>query len=159
MRLFSLLLLIVTAATAQQSREPARQATAAASDQKAVPSEQPGATQQKPKSPEPELVPPPPSLPLNTGSYVEQPLPILIAPPPPLPPPIKPSVQPLNLQSAGEIIKVVLGLVFMFALAYLAGTSKVQALESKLQVTNVVAAGLPFVFLGVVAHMRVVGIL
>jgi Kef-type K+ transport system membrane component KefB len=47
----------------------------------------------------------------------------------------------------------------MFALAYLAGSERVQALEQKLQVTNVVTAGLPFVFLGVIAHTRGVGIL
>jgi Kef-type K+ transport system membrane component KefB len=158
---FPLLLLIVVGATAQQTREPARPApaTASASDQKAAPTEQPNTSQQKPKPPEHDLLPPPPNLPLDTGSYTNQPLPILIAPPPPLPPPMKPSAQPLTLQSASEVIKVVLGLVFMFALAYLAGTSRVQALENKLQVTNVVAAGLPFVFLGVIAHMRGVAIL
>jgi Kef-type K+ transport system membrane component KefB len=156
-----LLLLMVAGAAARQTRQSAKQATAAAngSDQKTAVTDQQAAGQQKPKPPERDLVPPPPNLPLDTGSYVDQPLPILIAPPPPLPPPIKPSARPLNLQSASEVIKVVLGLVFMFALAYLAGTSRVQALENKLQVTNVVAAGLPFVFLGVVAHMRGVGIL
>lgn len=159
MWLFSLLLLIVAAATAQQTREPAKPSVAptTGSDQKAAATEQPAGTQQKPKPPERDLVPPPPNLPLDTGSYVDQPLPILIAPL--LPPPMKPSARPLNLQSASEVIKVILGLVFMFALAYLAGTSRVQALENKLQVTNVVAAGLPFVFLGVIAHMRGVGIL
>ncbi len=158
--LFSLCLLSV-AALARQTSKPVKQHAASAntSDQKAAATEQPAADQQKSKPAERELLPPPPNLPLDTGSYVNQPLPILIAPPPPLPPPIRPSARPLNLQSASEVIKVVLGLVFMFALAYLAGTSRVQALENKLQVTNVVTAGLPFVFLGVVAHMRGVGIL
>jgi hypothetical protein len=98
---------------------------------------------------------PPPSPPLEPGSYNDLPLPILIAPPPP------PSAEtrPISFQSAAEVIKVVLGLVFIFALAYLAGSSKVQALENKLQVTNVVTAGLPFVFLGVIAHTHGVGIL
>jgi Kef-type K+ transport system membrane component KefB len=57
------------------------------------------------------------------------------------------------------VIKVILGLVFLFGLAYLAGDARVQALEDKLQVTQVVTAGLPFVFLGVIAHTRSVGIL
>ena len=105
------------------------------------------------------LLPPPPNLPIDPGAYADTPPPILIAPPPPLPPPISPDVRPIPLQSASEVIKVLLGLVLMFALAYLAGSSKVQALEKRLQVTNVVTAGLPFVFLGVIAHMRGVGIL
>ena len=157
---FSLSLLITVPSLTQQTRAPAKQEAgrAISPDQKAVP-EQPQPNEEQSKPPEHDLVPPPPSVTLDTGPYVDQPLPILIAPPPPLPPPIKPAVAPLNLQSASEVIKVVLGLVLMFALAYLAGTSKVQALESKLRVTNVVAAGLPFVFLGVVAHMRGVEIL
>ncbi len=101
---------------------------------------------------------PPPDVSVEPGSYADTPLPVLIAPPP-LPPPSAALTRPISLQSASEVIKVVLGLVFIFALAYLAGTSKVQALENKLQVTSVVTAGLPFVFLGVIAHMPGVGIL
>ena len=101
----------------------------------------------------------PPDLAIDPEIYTEPPAPILIAPPPPLPPRLRASDRPLGLRSAAEVIKVVLGLVFLFALAYLAGTAKVQALEKKLQVTNVVTAGLPFVFLGVIAHTRGVGIL
>ncbi len=118
------------------------------------------APQQKTTAPAPDsLVPPPPNVPLNSESYKQPSLPILIAPQPPMPPPLRPDVRPVPLQSASEVIKVLLGLVFIFALAYLAGTSQVQALEKKLQVTNVVTAGLPFVFLGVIAHTRGVGIL
>ncbi len=111
--------------------------------------------QAQPRQP---VVPPPPNVSLAPEPHSNSPLPILIAPPP-LPPPISPDTLPLSLQSASEVIKIVLGLVFLFALAYLAGTSRVQALENKLQVTNVVTAGLPFIFLGVIAHMRGVGIL
>ena len=102
---------------------------------------------------------PPPEIPLDPEFYRERPvpLPILIAPPPPPPSPVE--GRPPGFQSASEVIKVVLGLVFLFALAYLAGTAQVQALERKLQVTSVVTAGLPFVFLGVIAHTRGVGIL
>ncbi len=104
-------------------------------------------------------LPAPPNLAFEPEEYGDSDLPILIAPPPQLPPPKRSPARSLDLHSASEIIKVVLGLVFLFALAYLAGTSRVQALENKLQVTNVVTAGLPFVFLGVIAHMRGVGIL
>ncbi len=105
-------------------------------------------------------VPPPPEVPLDPEFYSQgpAPLPILIAPPPP-PPPSPVSEHGAGFHSASEVIKVVLGLVFLFALAYLAGTARVQALEKKLRVTNVVTAGLPFVFLGVIAHSRGVGIL
>jgi hypothetical protein len=105
-------------------------------------------------------LPPPPEL--RYDPALNSPIiPILLEPPPARPPePSSPGgVQPLSLYSASEVIKVILGLVFLFALAYLAGTAKVQALEKKFRVTNVVTAGLPFVFLGVIAHTRGVGIL
>lgn len=102
---------------------------------------------------------PAPVLPLDQGTLTLSPPPILIAPAPPAPPPITGSARERSLQSASEVIKVILGLVFVFALAYLAGNSRVQALENKLQVTQVVTAGLPFVFLGLVAHLPGVGIL
>ncbi len=141
---FFLLLVLVSLAAAQQSAPP------------------PGGSSDKPaeaKATEP-AQPAPPDLPLDPASYGQTMLPILIAPPPlPPAPRMAPKPPQLSLQSASEVIKVVLGLVFLFALAYLAGTSRVQALERKLQVTNVVTAGLPFVFLGVIAHIRGVGIL
>jgi hypothetical protein len=84
---------------------------------------------------------------------------LLIAPAPPAPPPITGDVRQRSLQSASEAIKVILGLVFVFGLAYLAGNPRVQALELKLQIAQVVTAGLPFVFLGVIAHLPGVGIL
>lgn len=103
-------------------------------------------------------VPPPPEVPLNASPY-DSALPLLIAPPPAAPPQITGDSDRSRFHSASEVIKVILGLVFLFALAYLAGTTKVQALERKLRVTNVVTAGLPFVFLGVIAHTQGVGIL
>lgn len=149
MRFVLLTLFILGQAMAQQAQPPAVQAGPASKqgEQKKTETHAPDVT-----------LPPPPDLPLDTGAYTD-PLPILIAPRPPVPPPMRTNAPPLILQSASEVIKVVLGLVFLFALAYLAGTSKVQALEKKLQVTSVVTAGLPFVFLGVIAHTRVVGIL
>jgi hypothetical protein len=102
-------------------------------------------------------VPPPPNVPIDLTPDNTVPLPLLIAPA--APSPRTAEARPLSMQSASEVIKVIFGLVFMFALAYLAGTARVQALENKLQVTSVVTAGLPFVFLGVISHLRGVGIL
>jgi hypothetical protein len=85
--------------------------------------------------------------------------PILIAPAPPPPPPLSADARERSLQSASEVIKVILGLVFIFGLAYFAGNPRVRALENKLQIAQVVTAGLPFVFLGVIAHLPRVGIL
>ncbi len=108
--------------------------------------------------PPPVSIEPAPNLPFDPGSYAYPQLPILIAPPPPEPPAFT-NARQRGFTSAAEVIKVVLGLVFIFALAYLAGNPKVRSLENKLQVTHVVTAGLPFVFLGLIAHMRGVGIL
>src|SRR3954452_21353282 len=152
-------------AQAQQPPEPMKKAdvspsnstarTGASSPEGASPAKPQAAETNTPDSP----VPPPPDLSVNQESYgTAAPPPILIAPPPSSPPPVSADTPPVSLQSASEVIKVVLGLVLMFALAYLAGSGRVQALENKLQVTNVVTAGLPFVFLGVIAHMRGVGI-
>jgi len=141
------------ASPAMEAARPSNQATSAAQPASAN-------TQQKPQTkPALTAVPPPPDLPINPESYDQTPLPILMAPPPAIPPPRPANTQHIGIESASEVIKVVFGLVFLFALAYLAGTSRAQAIERKLQVSNVVTAGLPFVFLGVIAHTKVVGIL
>lgn len=79
--------------------------------------------------------------------------PLLMQPPPPPPPPVH------GIQTASEAIKAILGLVAIFALAYLAGNARIQALEQKLQIAQVMTAGLPFVLLGALAHMQQIGIL
>ena len=107
--------------------------------------------------PAPVPIEPAPNVPFDPGSYAYPQLPILIAPPPK--PPAFADARQRSFKSAAEVIKVVLGLVFIFALAYLAGNPRVRSLENKLQVTHVVTAGLPFVFLGLIAHVRGVGIL
>ena len=165
MRLFLLVLLTVGGVFSQQSPSPSHRSAQIVdtAEQKPPPiNKTTVAEPQKPETRAPEVsVPPPPEVRIDPETYSQTSLPILIAPRPPVPaPPAALRVgPPLSLHSASEVIKVVLGLVFLFALAYLAGTSKVQALERKLQVTNVVTAGLPFVFLGVIAHTRGVGIL
>ncbi len=108
--------------------------------------------------PPPVPIEPAPNLPFEPGSYSYPQLPILIAPPPPEAPAFAHARQ-LGFKSAAEVIKVVLGLVFIFALAYLAGNPRVRSLENKLQVSHLVTAGLPFVFLGLIAHTPGVGIL
>src|SRR5947209_8828492 len=126
----------------------------------AVPNESGSAVRDRQGAQSPEVsVPAPPDVPLDLTPKNNALFPPLIAPAPaPLPTRLaEPS--PLNFHSASEVIKVIVGLVFMFALAYLAGTARVQALENKLRVTSVVTAGLPFVFLGVISHLPRVGIL
>ena len=154
--------MIIAGAKTQQLSQPASQPSSSTrSDQVAPAQALPKVVpDQKPEPKPPDITTPDASeIPYDPASHNELPYPILTAPPPPLSPALATNAHPLSLQSASEVIKVVLGLVFMFALAYLAGTTRVQALENKLQVTNVVTAGLPFVFLGVIAHMRGVGIL
>jgi intracellular septation protein A len=115
---------------------------------------------QNPKQQPPDLsLIPAPEIPdsVLTGPSIHPP--ILIAPPPLPPPPLPADARERSLQSASEVIKVILGLVFIFGLAYLAGNPRVQALENKLQIAQVVTAGLPFVFLGVIADLPGVGIL
>ena len=80
-------------------------------------------------------------------------LPSLMQPPPP------PPEQLRGIKTASEAIKAILGLVAIFGLAYLAGHPRVQAWEEKLRISQVMTAGLPFVFLGALAHARQIGIL
>lgn len=162
-RVFLYAVLIAGTAMAQQQREPEKQGLESSPQlhQPTGSKSQKAADQaQKPQAQLPEsALPPAPNLPIETSPYGNTPPPILVAPPPPEPPPISSDARPPGLRSASEVIKVLLGLVFMFGLAYLAGDPRVQALEDKLQVAQVVTAGLPFVFLGVIAHTRSVGIL
>ena len=147
-RLLAAVLIIVGctfSATAGQSNAPA-----------AGPKQAPRATQPQP----PDLsLEPAPLLPESQAALPTFTLPILIAPAPPPPPPLSGDARERSLESASEVIKVVLGLVFIFGLAYLAGNPRVQALENRLQIAQVVTAGLPFVFLGVITHLPGVGIL
>lgn len=107
----------------------------------------------------PQLLPPPPSLPMEQGPKVYSNLPLLFAPPPPPVTAISGDTRARSLQSASEVIKVILGLVFVFGLAYVAANPKFQSFEEKLRISQVVTAGLPFVFLGVIAHLPKIGIL
>lgn len=57
------------------------------------------------------------------------------------------------------VIKVILGLLALMALAYLGGHRRVLDWEKRLGVSQVITAGLPFVLLGMIARLPAVGIL
>jgi hypothetical protein len=74
-------------------------------------------------------------------------------PPPPAPETLPPGEAPL------VVVKTLLGLLALIVLAYLGGHSRVRALEEKLGISRVVAAGFPFLLLGFIAASDPVGIL
>ncbi|MCC7176748.1 MAG: hypothetical protein IT159_16250 [Bryobacterales bacterium] len=96
---------------------------------------------------------PPPPLP--PALLPEAPAPPFILSPAPLAPPEAASA----LGTASEVIRVILGLIALFALALLGAHPKVRKLERKLRLSGVVTAGLPFVLLGFVASLPGVGVL
>jgi hypothetical protein len=57
------------------------------------------------------------------------------------------------------LIRAILGLVALLALAYVAGHPRVQRVEERLGVSQVITAGFPFVLLGLVARRPEVGVL
>lgn len=108
-----------------------------------------------PPAPLPEItIEQPPPL-VNQLPPGRSPEPLLLAPPPET---VEPPASRVQF-SAGQIIRAVLGLVVAFILAYLGGHPKVHLLERRLGVSHLVTTGLPFVVLGVVAHLPAVGIL
>jgi hypothetical protein len=56
------------------------------------------------------------------------------------------------------VIKTVLALLALVALAWLGGHAKVQQWEAKLRVSQVITAGFPFVLLGLAARHPAVGV-
>lgn len=57
------------------------------------------------------------------------------------------------------VIKVILGLLAVMALAYLGGHRRVIDWEKRLGISQVITAGLPFIVLGIIARLPAVGIL
>ncbi len=57
------------------------------------------------------------------------------------------------------VIKTILGLIALLALAYLGGHPRMRMVERRLRISQVVTAGFPFIALGVVANLPSVGIL
>lgn len=67
---------------------------------------------------------------------------------------------PTNTESrALVVIKLVGGLVALLVLAYLGGHRRVVRLQERLGVSGVIAAGFPFIFLGLIARQPEVGVL
>lgn len=61
--------------------------------------------------------------------------------------------------STGDAIKAVFGLILLLALAYIGGHPRVQRLEAKLRISQVITAGFPFVLIGLVSREDALGIL
>jgi hypothetical protein len=76
-----------------------------------------------------------------------------------LAPPSAPARRVRRAPTALEVITAIIGLVVIVGMAYLASHPKVQELEELLGITAVVAAGLPFVLFGLIAHSEQIGIL
>ncbi len=62
-------------------------------------------------------------------------------------------------RTASEVIKIILGLVALFALAALGAHPKVRRLERRLRISGVITAGIPFVILGFIASLPSVGVM
>jgi len=61
---------------------------------------------------------------------------------------------PPSEMSTAEAIKAILGLLVLFALAYVAGHPRVQRLERKIGVAQLVTAGFPFILLGLLGRAQ-----
>lgn len=71
----------------------------------------------------------------------------------------EPAPEPDKSSRAGVIIKVIIGLSSLFLLAFLASHPRVKHLQAKLGIAQIMAAGFPFVALGLVARHPSVGVL
>jgi Kef-type K+ transport system membrane component KefB len=60
---------------------------------------------------------------------------------------------------SGVVLRAILGLLALLALAYLGGHPRVRRWEERLKISQVITAGFPFVLLGVVARLPTVGVL
>lgn len=69
------------------------------------------------------------------------------------------ALEPQIPQGPEMVIKIILGLVALLALAYLGGHPVVRSLERRLRIAQVVTAGFPFLALGIVLALPGVGIL
>lgn len=101
---------------------------------------------------------------LERPAFLWDPLPP-VAPDPDLSPVMEPSARvtapvPLSPRERPRaLVRAILGLVALLALAYAAGHPRVQRLEERLGVSQVITAGFPFVLLGFVARRPEVGVL
>lgn len=60
-------------------------------------------------------------------------------------------VVPVLVESSGGVIRTLLGLSLLIVLAYVGGHPRVQKLEERLGIAQVMTSGLPYVFLGLLA--------
>ncbi|MEZ4403613.1 MAG: hypothetical protein R3B06_26550 [Kofleriaceae bacterium] len=105
--------------------------------------------------------------PLDGGDLTAPAPPSLSAEPPtaaPAVPPepveaVEPAAPATPKNASGVVIRLVLGLTAVFVLAYLGGHKRVLAVERRLGITGVIAAGFPFVALGVIIRQPAIGIL
>ncbi len=116
----------------------------------------PGQDETPEENPE-ETVEPPPPLPATPLSELAPP-PLILAPPPPPPPEAEPEIG-RPFKTASEVIRVILGLVALLALAALGAHPKVRRMERRLRLSGVITAGLPFVIIGYVASLPAIGVL
>lgn len=89
---------------------------------------------------------------------VVEPTPVEEAPPAPAPVEAEAKPRP-RAQNPAAAIKTIVGLVLLLALAYIAGHPRIQALERRLGVSQLITAGFPFIALGMVARLPAVGLL
>jgi hypothetical protein len=80
-------------------------------------------------------------------------------PPSSIDPPLSRERDDAPQASATDLVKVILALVLIVALAYVGGHPRVRRLEERLRISHVVTAGFPFIVLGLVARHPSVGIL
>jgi Kef-type K+ transport system membrane component KefB len=87
---------------------------------------------------------------VDAGPAAHEPAPPILDAPPPA------STSPARTTG---VIKLVLGLSAVFVLAYIGGHRKVVALETRLGISGVIAAGFPMIALGLVLRQPAIGIL
>ncbi|MCE9575695.1 MAG: cation:proton antiporter [Deltaproteobacteria bacterium] len=144
--------------------EPAATPTPAAPTPAApTPSPWPGSTPPLvlPKPPAPPVVAPPLVLPTPAPPVAAPPAPAptTTAPAPAAPAPHAPAPELSSSQKTWFAIKVIGGLVALFVLAFLGGSRRVARAQETLGVANVIAAGFPFVALGLIASHPRIGVL
>jgi hypothetical protein len=85
--------------------------------------------------------------------------PVVVSAPVVVPAPPPPAVVPPIRTTSAQAIKAVVGLLVIFALAYLLGHPAVVEFERRARLTQVITAGFPFLLLGLVARQPSVDIL
>jgi len=69
------------------------------------------------------------------------------------------SESPSETTETADLIKAILGLVLVLALAYIGGMPRIRAIFNRLRISHILTTGLPFLLLGVIFRQPNVGIL